>query len=216
MHRTLALFFASAACLLAQSTTLFENDQVRVIKAPEQPHVKTALHEHKFNRVMVYLQPGRQDINYQDGKKTALQFKAGDVKWSPGGGMHVSEAVSDQPFTIIEVEVKKEGDPSKVVKTPLDPLKVAPKIYHLEYENSQVRVIRVHMAPHQQIPLHEHVLNRVVIYLTDQHGSQTTPDGNTVVAQHKAGEASWGTPVKHKEQNLSDTPFEGIVVELKN
>jgi hypothetical protein len=34
--------------------------------------------------------------------------------------------------------------------------------------------------------------------------------------KHKAGEVSWGTPTKHKEENLSDKPFEVVVVELKN
>src|SRR5271163_2073828 len=35
-----------------------DNDQVRVIKALDQPHKKGALHEHKLNRVMIYLQAG--------------------------------------------------------------------------------------------------------------------------------------------------------------
>ena len=34
--------------------------------------------------------------------------------------------------------------------------------------------------------------------------------------QHKAGEVSWGGPTKHKEENLSDKPFEALVVELKS
>ena len=81
-------------------------------------------------------------------------------------------------------------------------------------ENDQVRVIRVRMAAHRKVPLHEHALNRVVVYLTDQKGSMTT-DGKTDTAQHQAGDASWGGPVKHSEENLKDTPFEGVVVELK-
>ena len=106
--------------------------------------------------------------------------------------MHTSEIVSDKPVTIIEVEVKKDGDPSKTANIPLDPLKVDPKDYKLEFENSQVRVIRVKMAARKEVPLHEHVLNRVAVYLTDQNGSATTPDGQTTTAQHKAGDFSWG------------------------
>jgi hypothetical protein len=60
------------------------------------------------------------------------------------------------------------------------------------------------------------MLNRVVVYLTDQNGRMTTPDGKVDTAQHKAGEASWGGPVKHQEENLSDKPFEAVVVELKS
>src|SRR5262249_47503912 len=95
------------------------------------------------------------------------------------------------------------------------PLKVDPADYKLEFENPQVRVTRVKIGAHKKVPEHEHVLNRVVVYLTDQNGSMTTPDGKTDTAQHHAGEVSWGGPVKHREENLMDNPFEAVVVEFK-
>jgi uncharacterized RmlC-like cupin family protein len=212
-HRILTLGLAMAGCLLAQG---IDNEQVRVVTVTDQPHVKSKPHEHPFNRVMVYLQAGKQDIVTADGKKTTLTWKAGDVKWSPATGTHTSEVVSDAPVTIVELEVKKPGDPAKKVTTPLDPLKVYPHDYKLEFENSQVRVIRVKFPPHHAVPLHEHMLNRVVVYITDQNGKMTMPDGKVDTAQHKAGEASWGVPVKHQEENLNDQPFEAVVVELKS
>lgn len=205
-----------AATLGAQNReTPIDNDQVTVIKVTEQPHVKTSLHEHKFNRVMIYLSPGRQEIVPQTGAKTVLDFKAGEVKWSPVSGMHTSEVVSAAPVTIIELEIKKPGN-GKAITTALDPLKVDPQDYKLEFENSQVRVIRVHMAAHRQVPQHEHGLNRVVVYLTDQDGKMIVSDGKVDTAQHKAGEVSWGGPVTHKEENLMDRPFEALVVEFKS
>ena len=203
--------------LLAQTAPpAIDNDQAKVVRAVDQPHKKGALHEHKLNRVMIYLDAGRQIITPQGGQPETLEFKAGEVKWSPARGMHTTETVSDKPVTIIEVEVKKAGDPAKSGNTPLDPLKVDPKDYKLEFENSQVRVVRVRMAAGRKVPLHEHLLNRVVVYLTDQNGSMTTPDGQTTTAQHKAGEFSWGPPTKHMEQNHLDHAFEAIVVEFKS
>jgi len=38
----------------------------------------------------------------------------------------------------------------------------------------------------------------------------------TTTAQHKAGDVTWGGPVKHREENLRDGTFEAIVVEFKN
>lgn len=217
MNHIAPLLLAAVPRLLAQdSPPLIDNDQVRVVKAVDRPHDKSALHDHKLNRVMVYLTAGRQEVTPQHGQKAVLEYKAGDVKWSPASGMHVSEVTSNETVTIIEVEIKKPGDPHKAPSTTLDPPKVDPKDYHLEFENSQVRVFRIHFSPHEKVPLHEHLLNRVVVYLTDQHGSQTTPEGKTVVAQHKAGEVSWAGPAKHTEQNLSDKPVETIMVELKN
>jgi len=215
--RLLALLLTGGAGLFGQASPApIENDQVRVIQVTDQPHAKTAPHEHKLNRVMIYLTAGRQQITPQNGTPAVLEYKAGEVKWSPASGMHVSEVSSGLPVKIVEVEIKKEGNAWRSLKTALDPLTVDPKDYTLEFENSQVRVIRVKFPPHHVVPLHEHMLNRVVVYLTDQNGRMTTPDGKVDTAQHKAGEASWGGPVKHQEENLSDKAFEAVVVELKS
>ena len=212
-----AATFIGALGLLAQTPPPpIDNDQAHVIVAHDQPHKKGALHEHKFDRVMIYLQAGRQQIAPQGGTPYTLEWKAGDVKWSPASGMHTSEVLSDSPVTIVEIEVKKPGDPSKKITTPLDPLKVDPKAYKLEFQNDKVRVVRVHMDANKGVPLHEHQRNRVVVYLTDQDGSMTTPDGQTTLAKHKAGEFSWGVPVTHKEQNNQPHPFEAIMVEFLN
>ena len=40
--------------------------------------------------------------------------------------------------------------------------------------------------------------------------------GKIDMVKHKAGEAVWGAPVTHKEENLSSAPFEVVVVEVKN
>jgi uncharacterized RmlC-like cupin family protein len=216
-HDFLALGLIAASSLLAQSAPPpIDNDQARVVVAHDQAHAKGKLHEHKLNRVMVYLTAGRQDFVTADGKNSTLTFKAGDVKWSPASGMHTSEIVSDENVTIVEVEVKKPGDPAKKVTTALDPPTIDPKHYKVEFENSQVRVVRVKFPAHQGAPMHEHQLNRVVIYLTDQNTRMTTPDGKVDMSAHKAGEASWGGPTTHKEDNLMDGPFEAIVVELKD
>lgn len=206
----------SAWPALGASRTLLENDKVRVVEAVDQPHAPSAAHQHKFNRVMVYLQPGAERISPEGGKPVDLTWGAGEVKWSPAGGRHVSEVTSDKPVTMIEIEIKKEGDPSRRVTTALDPVKIDSQDYRVEFENNQVRVVRVHMAPDRAVPLHEHQLDRVVVYLTDQRTRITSADGKAETAEHKAGEASWGGPAKHQEKNLNSSPFEAIVVELKN
>ncbi len=215
-YRLLTLGCTAAACLFAQSPAPIDNDQAHVINAVDKPHTKSQLHEHKLNRVMIYTSAGKQEIISADGKKTTLTVKAGDVRWSPANGMHTSEVISDAPLTIIEVEVKKPGDPSKKATTALDPVKVDSKDYKIAFENDQVRVVHVKFAAHAGAPMHEHQLNRVVVYLTDQNTRLTAPDGKADVTTHKAGEASWGGPTKHKEDNLLDGPFEAYMVEFKN
>jgi uncharacterized RmlC-like cupin family protein len=215
-HRVFTLGLAAAVCVLGQTAPPIDNEQARVVVAHDRPHNKGQLHEHKLNRVMIYLQAGKQDIITKDGKKTTLTWKAGDVKWSPASGPHTSEVISDDPVTIVEIEVKKPGDPSKTITTPLDPVKVDSKDYKVEFENSQVRVTRVKFAAKKGAPMHEHQLNRVVVYLTDQNTQLTSPDGKVDTTAHKAGEFSWGGPTKHKEDNLMSKPFEGLMIEFKN
>jgi uncharacterized RmlC-like cupin family protein len=210
--RAIGLLFAAAATLSAQNNGMINNDQVLVHMAHEKPHVKGKPHKHDMNRVMVYLQGGTQ-VFEEDGKKSTLKYKAGDVLWSPKTGMHTPELMTDTQVDIVEVELKQPGAGKKIT-TALDPLKVDPKHYKLEFQNDQVRVMRVNFPAHQGAPLHEHQLNRVVVYLKDQNVKMTTAEGKVDTVVHKPGEASWGEAVKHKEENLNDTPFEAIIVEL--
>jgi len=87
------LFTLLASRLLAQSTTVLENASVRVLEAFDRPHQKTALHKHDVNRVMIYVTAGDLDVTTEDGRTEHQHWKAGDVAWSPGGPLHVSENV---------------------------------------------------------------------------------------------------------------------------
>lgn len=210
----LALLAFTVSAAAGASRTILENDKVRVVEAVDQPHSPSAPHQHQFNRVMIYLQPGSERITPTGGAPVLLQWHAGEIKWSPASGTHVSEVTSGAPVTMIEVELKSEGGPSRNVTTTLDPPKIDPQDYRVEFENPQVRVVRVRMPAKRAVPLHEHQLDRVVVYLTDQNTKVTT-DGKAETVQHKAGEASWGGATKHREENLNNTPFEAVVVELK-
>lgn len=212
---SITLPFLTGSLLVAQTQTLIDNDQVRVLKATDKPHVKNPAHGHKLNRVMVYLTDGKQEITPAGGKATTETFKSGEVRFSKAVASHTSETTSDENLLIMEVELKNEGKPGKLQTGPLDPLKVAPKSYHLEFENDQVRVIRVKMPAHSGVPEHEHLLNRVVVNLSDQDTKMTSADGKVTMAKHKAGEASFGVPVTHKEDNQQDVPFEAIMIEIK-
>ncbi len=207
--------FLPASTLFAQTQTIVDNDQVRVLRAVDKPHVKNPPHGHKLNRVMVYLNDGTQEITPQGGKPETLKLKKGEVQFSKAVASHTSEVTSDEPLTIIEVELKKEGKPGKLQTGPLDPPKVAPKAYHVEFENDQVRVIRVKMPAHSGVPQHEHALNRVVVNLSDQDTRMVSSDGKVQESKHKAGDASFSGAVVHKEDNLQDIPFEAIMIELK-
>jgi len=180
-------------------------------------------HNHKLNRVLIYFRTGGERLTYLDGTVEDLKWEPGTIKWSPAIGFHYSgplptPRVDPRPNgpTGLIIAIKKPGYPGKVAGTALDPLKVDPKDFTLVLENSQVRVMRVKVGPRQSVPMHEWVVNHVIVYFTDENVRETSPEGKAEVAQHKAGEFTWSGPSKHTLENLSDQPFEAAIVELKN
>jgi len=95
-----------------------------------------------------------------------------------------------------------------------DAVKVDPKHYKVEFENAQVRVLRITYGPHEKSVMHEHPAN-VAIFLTDGQTRFTLPDGKTQDAPAKAGATEWDGGGKHLPENIGDKPFELILVELK-
>ena len=215
LYPVLLFMGAALASIPTQSSAvLYDNAEAKVSRALEKTQVQGKFHQHEMNRVMIYLQPGQQRFEYQDGRPTAVStFKAGEVLWSAPTGMHAG-TVLDHDFNIIEVEMKTPGTDKPGTNDP-DLLKIDPAQCKLEFENKQVRVTRVKVKPHAAIPLHAWTTDHVVVFLTDQNFQVKDSTGKTQTAEHKAGDVVWGTPVSVTEQNLSAQPFEAVIVEIK-
>ncbi len=89
-----------------------------------------------------------------------------------------------------------------------------PKHYKVEFENDDVRVLRITYGPHEKSVMHEHPAN-VAVFLTDGDGQFTMPDGKIIGWHSKAGTVQSDAGGKHLPENLGDQPFELILVELK-
>ncbi len=179
-----------------------DTPQVRVYVATLLSHTPVPSRTgHATNRVLIYLDNGV--MTRQDGsdKPQKIEFHRGEVRWRPASGAYVAENISNHPIRILEIDLKgKPAGPAPVSK--LDPTVVDPKHYKVEFENDQVRILRVHYDPHDKGELHEHILNRVVLYLNDQTGA-------------KADEVRISGAGTHTEQNTGDQPADRIAVELK-
>jgi quercetin dioxygenase-like cupin family protein len=95
-----------------------------------------------------------------------------------------------------------------------DPVKVDAKHYKVEFENDQVRVLRITYGPHEKSVMHSHP-SSVAVFLTDGSTKFTLADGKTLTGDVKAGMVVWEPGGKHLPENLGDKPFELILVELK-
>lgn len=194
----------------------FDNDQARVLFVTSPAGAKSEMHEHKMNRVMIYLDAGKMSLTDPAGKVQMLNFKAGEALWSPSGGLHVSVNESPQPVRIVEVELKSSPSAAATAKTgPLDWVKVDPNRYKVEIENDQVRVVRARYGPHEKGVMHEHPFNYAVAFLTEAKMQVTSPEGESKSATVEAGTVTWGKASKHIEENLNNKPLEVLVVEFK-
>jgi quercetin dioxygenase-like cupin family protein len=95
-----------------------------------------------------------------------------------------------------------------------DPVKVDPKHYKVDFENDQVRVLRITYGPGEKSLMHEHPAS-VAVFLTDGQVKFTLPDGKSQLTPSKAGSAVWAAAGKHLPENVGDKPLELILVELK-
>jgi quercetin dioxygenase-like cupin family protein len=95
-----------------------------------------------------------------------------------------------------------------------DPVKVDAKHYKVESENSRVRVLRIHYGPHEKSVWHYHPAG-VSIAITDAHIKFNLPGGKSEEVTMKAGETRAIPAGKHLPENVGDSDFEVILVELK-
>jgi hypothetical protein len=95
-----------------------------------------------------------------------------------------------------------------------DPVKVDPKHYKVEFENDQVRVLRIHYGVGEKSVMHSHPDN-VAVFLDDQTAKFTYPDGRSEEETGKAGQTAWGKAGAHLPENVGKGPMDVILVELK-
>lgn len=136
------LAVAAQPALFAQRTVPVENELVRVVSVVDRQVAKPgAMHEHVQNRVMIYLDPGEIQIRFAEPtaarKDEDQHWKAGDVAWSPAGGLHTSQHVSADATRIVEIELKKPGGGRALGAGPKE----------VPIDNGQVRVYRSSVRP---------------------------------------------------------------------
>jgi len=82
------------------------------------------------------------------------------------------------------------------VPMPLDPVKVAPHIYELEFENEQVRVVRQTIRFGETQPLHAHP-DRLLVYLQTCAWLEDDGEGGERMQEFKYGAVAWANAETH-------------------
>lgn len=95
-----------------------------------------------------------------------------------------------------------------------DAVTADPKHYAVEFENDQIRVIRVSYGPREKSVMHTHGPN-VAVFLSDTSVRMHLPNGTSVDVATETGDTQWADAEEHQPENLSDEPLEVILVEVK-
>ena len=179
-------------------------------------------HNHKLGRVLIYFRTGGERLTYLDGSTEDLMWDPGTVNFSQPIGFHYSgplptPRVDPRPrgASGIIVAIKKWGYPGKVEGTALDPMKVASGNFGVIFENPQVRALRLKVAPHQSVPMHEYTLSHLTVCMEDLNARVTPAGGKAEAVQRKQGDFNWSGPSQQKIENLSDKPLELVILEMK-
>ena len=86
--------------------------------------------------------------------------------------------------------------------------------YTLELDNDKVRVLRIAYGADEESVMHHHP-DSVAVFLTDHLVQMTLPDGQTTELSQMAGDHLFIPAGRHLPKNISDGPWELILVELK-
>lgn len=99
----------------------------------------------------------------------------------------------------------------------LDAVKAAPQNHKVLFENDEVRVLEVTIAPHTQEPLHVHRFPAVIYVDSSPHLIEHLQDGSVVDRGDRPdGSVRW-LPIDpgHFLENVDSRPLHAIRVELK-
>ena len=102
--------------------------------------------------------------------------------------------------------------PSKMLAQ--DATKKDPKHYKVEFENDEVRILRINYGPGETSVMHSHPRG-VVFFVTDYEATFLLPDGQKIETSGKGGSTMFTEASQHLPTNTGDAPMEVIQVEFK-
>lgn len=189
----------------------FENERVRIVRITYGPGEESVMHYHP-EAVAVYLTDAHVEMGLPDGETLHAESQAGQHQFSPAG-RHLPKNVGEQPLELVLVELKS-GATAPAIPEGQDSTVVSSDHYTAEFENDQVRTLRIVYGAGEESAMHYHP-DSVAVFLTDHLVQMTSPDGSTSEVKAAAGESVFLPAGQHLPKNISDSPWELILVELK-
>ncbi len=84
------------------------------------------------------------------------------------------------------------------------------------FENDQVRIWDMKVAPRGKKAWHHHTMDYVIVSVTGGRVEIENVDGDSYIGEDKVGGVIWqDAGQKHELRNLTDAPYRNILIELK-
>lgn len=187
-----------------------QNDYVRVLRENLPAGTQGKMHSHR-PRVSVYLKDTEVLLTPRDGAPVEVAEKAGTAAWGDPV-THAGFAKSDVENISIELE-NVTGD---AIPLPSDDATLVDPEHHVvEFENDQVRIVRMTYPAGSTSPSHEH-LPGVSVLLAGSRLRNTDSSGDSREMEEAPGAVLWsdGTPA-HTTENPEDQAVVMIRAEMK-
>jgi hypothetical protein len=223
---------ATDGVLVAPSShkVLFENADIRVLDVTVAAHTREPWHTHARPAVMYimtassakYMTP--EDPNPEPSVPSA-RFKPFVAHLDQAEALHAVENVGDSTFHGIRVEFKHPRCsllPSQPVIVPddSDALLAASEYHTLLFENSDVRVLDVHLPPHIREPMHTDTWPGVLYTLQGVPTRNYTPAASDSPVENPPAPSFKVVAVPaegpHALENTGDISAHAIRFELKH
>lgn len=98
-----------------------------------------------------------------------------------------------------------------------DAIKAQPRSYRVALENDKLRVLEFNSRPGMAVcgvGMHSHPAH-LTVALTAGKVRVKLPDGQTILAENKAGDVFWSEAETHEVENISGRDIRALLVELK-
>ena len=209
---------------------LFENADIRVLDVIVPAHTREPWHTHARPAVMYIMTASRakymtpEDPNPEPSVPSAA-FKPVVAHLDHAEALHAVENIGDSPFHAIRVEFKHprcslSASQPVIVPGSSDALLAASDYHTLLFENSDVRVLDVHLPPHTREPMHTYPWPGVLYILQGVPTQYYTPDVSSPPMQSPPSPSFKIIPVPaegpHALENTGEIPAHAIRFELKH
>lgn len=141
----------------------------------------------------------------------------GNALSNRGGATYIMANTGATPAEILVVELKDSYAIAqlRVPWSERDPVNLDAQHYRVILENSEVRVLRMHLNSREGT-MESQFPDRLEIALGEMHVTDTDVDGKTQEVRRNAGSVSWEKAKMHSTANLSEQPLDNLIVELKH